>query len=70
MDIQAPVNEVPNVSFLKCDISDYKQVNSHIAAIITKHGQIHHAFLNAGMHQVGNVEDLDLDSIEGHQRQY
>ena len=64
LDIQDPVNEVPNVSFLKCDISDYKQVSSHISAIIAEHGQIHHAFLNAGMHKVGNVEDLDLDSID------
>ena len=63
LDIQAPENNMTGVTYLKCDVSDFKQVSAQVSTIITKHGQIHHAFLNAGVHQVGNVEDLDLNSI-------
>lgn len=64
LDIQAPIQEAPHVSFLPCDMSDYQQVHTQVSTIVAKHGQIHHAFLNAGVHQVGNVEDLDLATID------
>ena len=64
LDIQGHENEIAGVTYLKCDISDFEQVNTQVSSIISEQGQIHHAFLNAGVHQVGNVEDLDLDSID------
>ena len=64
LDLHEAEYEIPGVSFLKCDMSDYQQVSSQIAVILEKHKQIHHAFLNAGVHQVGNVEDLELDVID------
>jgi NAD(P)-dependent dehydrogenase (short-subunit alcohol dehydrogenase family) len=64
LDIQGPERKMTGVTYLKCDMSDFKQVDTQISTIIAKHGQIHHAFLNAGVHQVGNVEDLDLDIID------
>lgn len=64
LDIQDPENEIKGATFLKCDVSDFKQVDNQISTIIARHGQIHHAFLNAGVHEVGSVEDLDLDSID------
>ena len=64
LDIQAPKTNVTGVTHLKSDVSNFQQVNTQISAIIREHGQIHHAFLNAGVHQVGNVEDLSLDSID------
>ncbi|NOQ73961.1 MAG: SDR family oxidoreductase [Crocinitomix sp.] len=64
LDIQNSISEITGVTNLKCDVSDFEQVSTQIATIIKNHGQIHHAFLNAGMHQVGNVESLDLDIID------
>jgi NAD(P)-dependent dehydrogenase (short-subunit alcohol dehydrogenase family) len=64
LDIQAPKTNLTGLTYLKCDVSNFEQVNTQISAIIKEHGQIHHAFLNAGVHEVGNVEDLSLDSID------
>ena len=64
LDIQGPTSEILGVTYLKCDVSDFRQVNDCVSSIITNHGQIHHAFLNAGVHQVGNVETLDLNTID------
>ena len=62
LDIAKPASGSSH--FLKCNIADFDNVNTHLSTIIAKHGQIHHAFLNAGVHQVGNVEDLSLDEID------
>ena len=64
LDLQRPLKETTGVNNMSCDISDFTQVKTSIETIIAKHGQIHHAFLNAGIHQVGTIEDLDLDSID------
>jgi NAD(P)-dependent dehydrogenase (short-subunit alcohol dehydrogenase family) len=64
LDIKSPEMEVDGITYLKCDISDFKQVKAQISIIIEKHGQIHNAFLNAGIHEVGNVEDLDIERMD------
>lgn len=61
LDIKPSEDEIVGVTYLRCDVSDFKQVNHNISTIIKNHGQIHHAFLNAGMHNVGNVENLEID---------
>lgn len=64
LDIQSPTQEFSNVHYLPCDVSDFAQVKANIDKILSDHGQIDHAFLNAGMHQVGSVEDLDIEIID------
>lgn len=64
LDLQEPKEAITGATYLQCDVSNFEQVDTTIALIIKKHGQIHHAFLNAGVHQVGTVEDLDLETID------
>lgn len=64
LDIQAQNHDIANIHYVPCDVGDFMQVKEKITRIINTHGQIHHAFLNAGMHQVGSVENLDLDVID------
>jgi len=63
LDVNSPPQKRVNIQYVNCDVSDFVQVKTTLDTIIANHGQIHHAFLNAGIHQVGSVEELDLDII-------
>jgi NAD(P)-dependent dehydrogenase (short-subunit alcohol dehydrogenase family) len=64
LDIRDPQSDIPGVTHMRCDVTDFKQMEMSISRISKKHSQIHHAFLNAGVHQVGNIEDLDIQVID------
>lgn len=64
LDFQEPSENVDGAIYKNCDVRSYETVASIVNEIVSEHGQIHHAFLNAGVHQVGNVEDLSLETID------
>lgn len=64
LDIQEAEKSIHNVFYKHCDITSYESIQLIIGEIVEAHGQIHHAFLNAGVHQVGTVESLSVETME------
>jgi len=63
LDIE-PVNDEENITYLKCDVSDYEQVEKCVAEIHKKEERIDYLFANAGIHSVGTIEDTTDDELD------
>lgn len=51
-------------TFIKCDVSNYEEVNQAVKIILEKEGKIDLLFANAGVHLFANIEETSLDEFE------
>jgi NAD(P)-dependent dehydrogenase (short-subunit alcohol dehydrogenase family) len=67
LDIKEPLySSHDNLHYINCDISSNDHIREAFRAIYQKTNNLDHAFLNAGIHMVGAIEDItpeDLDKI-------
>ncbi len=56
--------EDSNSTFIKCDVSDYKQIQDAVKTIFEKEGRIDILFANAGVHLFANIEETSIDEFE------
>jgi NAD(P)-dependent dehydrogenase (short-subunit alcohol dehydrogenase family) len=52
------------IHFIKCDVSNYEDVQHAVQHIYNKEGRIDLLFANAGVHVAGNIEEISLDEFE------
>ena len=64
LDIQVLSYKVENISFLKCDVSDYKAVETAVSLVVEKEGRIDVLVANAAIHKIATIEDSDLALID------
>ncbi|MCP3900339.1 MAG: SDR family NAD(P)-dependent oxidoreductase, partial [Desulfobacteraceae bacterium] len=57
-------SENSHCEFIKCDVSDYDQVQSAISEILKQEENIDILFANAGIHHVANIEETSIDDFE------
>ena len=58
LDLYIPQDVVENVSYVKCNVKEVDEIRKTFTTIANKEGRIDVAFLNAGVHQVGTIEDI------------
>ncbi len=56
--------EDTNSTFVKCDVSNYKDVQKAVETVFEKEGQIDVLFANAGVHLFANIEETSIDEFE------
>lgn len=56
--------EDTNSTFVKCDVSNYKDVQKAVEIVFEKEGQIDVLFANAGVHLFANIEETSIDEFE------
>ena len=61
-DIIEKKNE--NVSFIKCDVSDYNSVKSAVAKVVEVEKRVDLLFANAGIHLFANIEETSIEEFE------
>lgn len=53
-----------HVTDVPCDVSDSRQVQESIAAILAKDERVEYVVCNAGIHEVGTLEETDPGTLE------
>ena len=53
-----------DINFIKCDVSDYAQVQKAVKTVVDKHKGIDHLFANAGVHLFANLEATSVEAFE------
>ncbi len=53
-----------NSTFIKCDVSNYNQVQDAVKTVFEKEGQIDVLFANAGVHLFANIEETSIAEFE------
>ncbi len=52
------------ITFIKCDVRNYEDVQNAVKHIYNKEGKIDLLFANAGVHMSGNIEETSIDDFE------
>jgi NAD(P)-dependent dehydrogenase (short-subunit alcohol dehydrogenase family) len=52
------------IHFIKCDVSNYEDVQHAVQYIYNKEGRIDLLFANAGVHVAGNIEETSVNEFE------
>jgi len=53
-----------NSTFIKCDVSNYNEVQNAVKSVFEKEGKIDVLFANAGVHLFANIEETSIDEFE------
>lgn len=53
-----------NSTFIKCDVSNYQEIQNAINIIFEKEGQIDVVFANAGIHLFANIEETSIYELD------
>ncbi len=56
--------EDSNSIFIKCDVSNYTQVQDAVKKVFEKEGKVDVLFANAGVHLFANIEETSIDEFE------
>lgn len=56
--------EDSNSTFIKCDVSNYNQVQDAVKTVFEKEGKIDILFANAGVHLFANIEETSIAEFE------
>lgn len=62
LDIAEVKNE--NSTFIKCDMSNYTEVQNAVKTVFEKEGKIDLLFANAGIHLFANIEETSIDEFD------
>lgn len=64
LDISEPSHDIKNITYIKCDVSSLKQVQTSINRVYKEYGKIDILFCNAGAYFVGNIEETSEEIID------
>lgn len=64
LDYRAPDHSDPAIHFIQCDVSNFSQLSSAFAQVMTKEKELNYLFSNAGVFLSATLEDTSLEDID------